>query len=250
MQVGVELNQVKEDLNQRDLLAKGLENELKEKDKKLKTSVLENKTLHKEIRDLEAKLETVTQVKAIEALDRNIDKLKCSICNDSYESVVSLSEHKRKYHFKDQVSQTRTINCEASTQIDVNNEPFLEEYPCFYCAEIISRSPLDHYEVCDQLGLPLHENGETETYVEQIVSPFPNPTSFPPPTLFPPAFGFPIIIDEPCYTCGERLRDKIQLRRHYNCAHPEIILFWCDMCLTNFGSERGLKSHMRNAHRQ
>ena len=79
------------------------------------------------------------------------------------------------------------------------------------------------------------------------------PTHFPPTNFhrpsFPPLNPFPPSIS--CYTCGngKLYNSKIDLKKHYDESHPELILFWCEVCFTNFASERGLKSHMRNSHK-
>ena len=74
------------------------------------------------------------------------------------------------------------------------------------------------------------------------------PTHFPQPS-FPPLYSFPPSTS--CYTCGngKLYNNKIELKKHYDESHRELILFWCEVCFTNYASERGLKSHRRNSHK-
>ena len=158
----------------------------------------------------------------------------------------------REYHYKDQVCQTRISKIEAFTQTKDEDESLDSEYACFYCDVTINSSEgnfFKHLVDCCEFGLIPDDvfYGKKNCETSFLPPPcFPPPPSFP-PTLFPAPFGFPIEVQ--CYICYEKFRYKINLRRHYNESHPEIILFWCDVCFNNFGSERGLQSHMRNEHK-
>ena len=57
-----------------------------------------------------------------------------------------------------------------------------------------------------------------------------------------------------CEICKAVCRDSRDLKMHidnyhgWKIPHPEMKLYWCDVCLTNFERERCLKSHKRNYH--
>ena len=165
----------------------------------------------------------------------------CPFCDEKFESKVNLNQHVRRNHHRDQVCQTELHNTKH-TKNEVKPET---EYLCFYCEQRISscKEKLQkHRFECCEVGRVLQE--KTQNYLQ----PFHALKTFPAlHTFYPPPFTLPT--DAPCYTCSERFLNKIELRRHYTESHPDFILFWCDVCLTNFGSERGLKSHMRNNHK-
>ena len=119
-----------------------------------------------------------------------------------------------------------------------------------------------HLSECSELGLLVvntldeHTTKETKTPIN-VVPPFSPPPSLAPhlfpPTLFPrhpfsPLVGFQKEVS--CYRCDDKFPHEVVLKDHYEKVHPEIILFWCKVCWTNFGSERGLQSHMRNDHKE
>ena len=179
----------------------------------------------------------------------------CTMCDFNAESGTQLRTHTRKTHCKDQTSQTT----ETSETCDSENNK--SEYHCFYCGFLIK---------CDQ---SLH-NHQLECCVNH------NSEKQRPSTLFATSdltstkvkcytchqqfankrerrkhydsthmnMMLPFPTDAPCYTCDDILATPTDLRDHYNNYHPEILLYWCDVCLTNFGSDRGLKSHLRNSH--
>ena len=160
---------------------------------------------------------------------------RCTLCDEKCESKVNLSQHVRKIHHKDQVSQTQANP--VKIEIELNSE-----YPCLYYGQTISsfEEKLEkHYGECREYGLVYYENNNKSSQPSPFLDQFNDLKYF-----YPPPFTLPT--DAPCYTCSERFQNKIELRRHYDESHPDIILFWCDVCLTNFGSDRGLQSHMRN----
>jgi hypothetical protein len=137
------------------------------------------------------------------------------------------------------------------------------DYPCFYCEEEIkTKSELEnHSQVCcekyldatygseykcDNFHTRVGEPRDLKRHVENH-----HIWDFPPLLMPPPSFSLPFsfpALNVSCFTCGEKMNFKSELKSHYSESHPEILLFWCDTCFTNFGSERGLKSHMRNNH--
>ena len=189
-----------------------------------KIDIIENEkeNLQYKVRETLAELETFKS-KADE--ENNVKKeYSCMLCNERLESI------ELKNHVKDKDCQT----------IDLIEN--FDEYLCYYCeVKIKTKDDLEtHRNVCC-------ENIKTNCQQSETFSqPLPSfhPTFHPD---YPPPFAIPT--DAPCYTCSERFRNKTDLRSHYSRNHPELILFWCDVCLTNFGSERGLKSHMRNNHK-
>jgi DNA-directed RNA polymerase subunit N (RpoN/RPB10) len=137
---------------------------------------------------------------------------------------------------------------------------------CFYCEKILnSRVDLGtHRKLCqntflhnkavinfkcekccsyfkDSISLMTHLKNHQILEFSTLYQPF----AVPPP---PYASPFPHCVQTYCYTCGKSVDSKAELKRHYGESHSEIVLYWCEVCYTNFGSERGLKSHMRNIH--
>ena len=158
----------------------------------------------------------------------------CEFCDKQFKCKADLSLHIRMMHHRNQVSQTE----EPKIKKEIVNAR-ISDYSCFYCQKRINSSNevlQKHYDECPQIGEFYEENPPSLKYD------YPNFNDY-------YGTGFALPTDEPCYTCNERLEDKLELRKHYTANHPELVLFWCDVCLTNFGSDRGLKSHMRNQHR-
>ena len=157
----------------------------------------------------------------------------CPSCDDMFTSRVELSQHVRKNHHRDQVCQTEAFNNNEALTVNV-------EYPCFYCEQTINDSKeqlLQHHGECRESGLCYQDN--SKKHFQPVLFFNFHPT-------YPPPFIFPTYV--PCYTCSETFKNKIDLRRHFDNVHPETVLFWCEVCLTNFGSDRG-QSHMRNNHK-
>ena len=223
------------------------DNLLTEQTKVLNTKISEFENVQKKKLEVDQllkksleELETVNKQKASDNDKKANPQFTCSICEDQFKHRIDLSQHLRINHCKDQVSQTEVPKVITS------------DYFCFYCDEEINtiEKLQEHQVECPEIGI----------YIEQNVDP-PLPTTLPwtrpPPSFAFPGFslpgfpfqGFPIPMDSPCYTCSEVLETKTKLREHYDLKHSEIILYWCDVCLTNFGSDRGLKSHLRNAHK-
>ena len=136
-------------------------------------------------------------------------------------------------HQRNQVSQTEAPKIKKEGVVTK-----ISDYSCFYCQKEINSSNdtlLKHFDECPQIGVFYEE------HPQPYFHPFPDFYHY-------DGTGFALPTDEPCYTCNERLENKLELRKHYTENHPELVLFWCDVCLTNFGSDRGLKSHLRNQH--
>ena len=222
---------------------KDLQNDLIEKDKILKAKDSEcdhlnkgNKEMKKRLEESLLKLVIMKEEKVLE--NNNMVNFKCSLCDFKHESAVELSAHVRENHYKDQVSQTKTPSNEITTiQREKKDETY--EYPCFYCGQIISskESLQSHQIECHNSDLGFHDRIYRETYFHPVLPAFPHH----PPFLLP--------LEVSCYKCCEKFKNKSELRTHCNASHPDLVLFWCDFCLTNFGSERGLQSHIRNKHK-
>jgi vacuolar-type H+-ATPase subunit I/STV1 len=210
---------------------KDLEGKLDEKNRALKVKVEESSNFKKETKDYQERLEeALSELKKERLLDKKLSlmEFKCVFCDVKFESAVDCSKHVRENHVRDQVSQTTKPKENLSDKDD--------SYPCFYCGFYMTNSKdvIEHRLVCCiEPGL---------AFLKEIHQAFPaHGFSFPPP--------FRIPTEEPCYTCDKILENKVTLRNHYDTVHQDMILFWCEVCLTNFGSERGLKSHMRNSHK-
>ena len=157
-------------------------------------------------------------------------QVECPFCGVEFPNRVDLSDHVRCNHVKDQVCQTQPAN-EPLQKINIESS-----YPCFYCGKIITSSNEMLKEHSKHCLIPIPKHCEMAIYKKPLIQSQYHPQSF----MFP--------IDFPCYTCPKVLSNKQDLRMHYDTSHPEKIMFWCEVCLTNFGSDRGLKSHMRNQH--
>ena len=94
--------------------------------------------LEKKLDDCVLELDSLKQKQLVE--NNNIVKLKCSVGAIHFDSGVSLRQHIREKHHKDQVSQTRTSSVEDLKQTDDNTENLNCEYPCFYCGENVNSS--------------------------------------------------------------------------------------------------------------
>ena len=207
-----------------------LEEKVDERNRALEVKVEESENVKKEKTDYQERLEeALSELRKERLLDKKLSlvEFKCVFCDVKFESAVDCRKHVRDTHVRDQVSQT------TKPKEKLNDKDPL--YPCFYCGFYMTNSKdvLEHRLACIAPGLCFQEE------IHQAL-----PThgfSFPPP--------FNIPTEEPCYTCDKILENKVTLRNHYNTVHQDMILFWCEVCLTNFGSERGLKSHMRNQHK-
>ena len=255
-------NEIKEDKEESIRVIRNLGEEVKETNEKLKAKIVECKGCKNDKIVLETKVNKclfdIDSIKKDQVLLNNNNPLKIQfpVCEVDFASKATLSEHVRESHQKDQVCQTRISKIEAFTQTKDEDETIDSEHACVYCDVTIKNSEenlFNHLFDCCEFGLIPEDTFNEENNYESMMLPpsflpppcFPPQPCFPPP-LFPAQFRFPIEVK--CYTCDEKFPFKINLRRHYNESHPEIILFWCDVCFTNFGSDRGLQSHMRNEH--
>ena len=214
-----------------DNLLKETTKTLNDKSAELESSLDENLKLDKQFKNSLKEIETLKQ-ESIENFNKVQTLETCNYCDDQCKSKIELSKHIREKHIKDQVSQTKAPKVAFS------------EFSCFYCEEKISTFKIlqEHRDVCREIGVfheQVDEQDANQPYALEI--PWMHP-SFPYKALSLPR-------NEPCYTCGEVLKTKTELRQHYDLKHSEIILHWCDECFTNFGSDQGLKSHLRNAHK-
>ena len=227
-----------DDLNQQSTkkcqIIKDLENEQIEKNEVLKAKDRECKNLKNEKIELKKRLEesllelaTMKEEKLPE--NNNTVKYRCPLCDVKFESAVELSAHVRGNHYKDQVSQTiKTPSVEISRQTEEKDQTC--EYPCFYCGQIIrsSKESLQSHQMkCRNPDLVFNDSIHRETYFQ--------PQPILPAYPYHPPFLLPLEVS--CYTCSEKFKNKSELRTHCNASHPELVLFWCDICLTNFGSE-------------
>ena len=122
----------------------------------------------------------------------------------------------------------------------------MSEYACFYCGYRINgqENLQKHKTECHEAELGFRDQ-ECCDINSQTLS-FTPPLPFVPPSLYQLSFSIPVQVM--CYTCSLEFKNKSELRRHYNSFHPDFKFFWCDICLANYGSERGLQTHMRNQH--
>ena len=123
----------------------------------------------------------------------------------------------------------------------------MSEYTCFYCGyRINSQENLQkHKTECREAELAIGDQKCGDISNRQAYS-FPHPLTLEPPSSYPPAFTVPVQVM--CYTCNKEFKNKSELRRHFTSFHPDFKFFWCEICLANYGSERGLQTHMRNQH--
>ena len=226
-----------------------LETKLVLKNKNLNVKHSEIKEINKENDNLKAKLDQCMKEFNSFKLETNHMKKKqasfeCNFCAMIFDSGVELSQHVRDNHVKHQVSQTKITDVEMSTQTEETYEVAECEYPCFYCGQMLTSSESSlstHLSECPELGLLVDDLNENENNE-------PNPsiqTSLPPPSLppllfappfhpphpFSPFVGFPREVS--CNSCHEKFPHEVVLKRHYSEVHPEITLFWCNVCWTH-----------------
>ena len=178
---------------------------MKEKGKALKAKDTECKILRKEKTENEKVFEKSLLelgVSQNEKMVENNNKVnfRCTLCDEKCESKVNLSQHVRKIHHKDQVSQTQANPVKIETELN-------SEYPCFYCGQRIcsSEEKLEkHYGECREYGLVYHENNNKSSQPSPFLHQFSDLKYF-----YPPPFTLPA--DAPCYTCSERFENKIEL---------------------------------------
>ena len=186
---------------------------------------------------------------------RKFSKITLSVCTSSGFDIIPLEKF-------DKSAQTHQKEYKIGDTQTKDDEVF--PHTCFYCEKgINSKKELqNHSKLCHETLLNVRNQEKYKVADFNMKSSehsilFPQ-TLFPPPILppllfpqpsFPPPYPFQTSIS--CYTCGngEHYSSKIDLKKHYDEAHPELILFWCNVCFTNFARERGLKSHMRNSHK-
>ena len=148
----------------------------------------------------------------------------CPHCNFEFSSRVDLSDLVRVNHVKDEVCQTQESPIKSVLLLlwERNNEH--------------NRLSWKHQKDCMEPTLSFKHKRNTS------YKPPPKLNSFSVPS-------FMLNTNFPCYTCPAIFTNKSDVRTHYDISHPEKILFWCEVCLTNIGSDRGLKSHMRKQHK-
>ena len=93
-----------------------------------------------------------------------------------------------------------------------------EEYPCFYCDTIIK-----HKE-----EIKVHKRSCREI----VIAP-----------------GDSYICDK----CSENCKNEEEFNKHKTLNHapwapPGTKIFWCNLCIMNYGTQEGLRTHRRNWH--
>ena len=161
----IELNGLKQELNKINQVKKDIEDELKAKSKGFESKDVECKHLTNEKKELQKKFDkklSELDVMKNERLLENNNKVnfKCSFCDDKYECAVELSQHVRRNHYKDQISQTRQAFANIFTQTEEKSETITCEYPCFYCGNIICSSEdlQKHKLECHEASLPFQDD--------------------------------------------------------------------------------------------
>ena len=102
--------------------------EIKSKDTECSNLKSDKIAITKQLDKCELQLESLESEKLIE-ISSTSKEVKCSHCDNNYESLVELSPHVRVEHFKHQVSQTRGMNVDnKSTQYEKDHN--FEIYPC------------------------------------------------------------------------------------------------------------------------
>ena len=122
---------------------------------------------------------------------------------------MTLTQHIREKHHKDQVCQTRKTVANVTIQTD--DDEVNSEYPCYYCDYWITsyEDLVNHKEDCPVLD----------------------------------------IRDDKCDQCDARFKLRTDLMDHYKNIHPEISIIWCDFCQAGFDMIEELQCHIRIEHR-
>ena len=203
------LSDIKEGKDKMDQVVKNLktrEEALKETKTNLKNVNIEKIAVEKKLDKLEKEMEIIKKKQVVE-------KLKCKVCDISFESSVFLTQHIREKHSRDQVCQTR--QSVASVTIQTDEEATLDtwEYPCYYCDYVINSSEelKNHREDCSVcLGLDLGK--------------------------------------DKCDQCDEKFEHRTELIDHYQNNHPDIFIIWCDFRQAGFDMLEDLRGHIRMEH--
>ena len=168
----------------------------------LKNASIEKASLGDKLEQTVQEMETLKMKQALE-------ELKCKVCAISFKSSVTLTEHIRENHFKDQVCQTRKPV--ANANIQTNDKEIICEYPCYYCDYVIAsfEDLMNHKTDC-----PVLDN-----------------------------------CDDKCDQCEAAFNQRTDLINHYKNIHPEITINWCDFCQAGFDKIEELQCHIRIEHR-
>ena len=193
--------------NEKDQVAKNLK--LCEKASEGTDNDLKNVNIEKIAVD--KKLDKI--VKEMENLKKKqlIEELKCNVCAISYKSTVSLTQHIREKHQRDQVSQTKKAVANFATQTSDNATEDNSEYPCYYCDYAIKsfEDLMNHKGDCPLLDLD----------------------------------------QDKCDQCGGNFENRTDLIDHFRNIHPEKSIVWCDFCQAGFETIEELQCHIRIEHR-
>ena len=142
-----ELDSMKGEKIKMEKIMDDLKDQLKVNNDVIKAKDIEFSDLKKDKIGLENQLDKcVTELESVKkekmSENDNMKEVKCSHCNFKCESTVQLGQHVRSNHFKNQVSQTRTVN--------IHRELNFTEYSCYYCRKMIKslHDLEEHKPVC------------------------------------------------------------------------------------------------------
>ena len=181
-----------------------------------------------QLHECKLQLEVLKSDKLIE--NSETKEIKCSHCENKYDSLVELSQHVRTEHFKHQVSQTRRMNVDnKSSQYETDHN--FEVFPCFYCDCLLRcSSELEgHATTCTVFGELLQSES---TGINMF----------------------------PCAQCDFLSASMEELLAHMNNYHSDNLVvsehlnnedvYTCDFCCNMFGTLGGLRSHIRSLHKE
>ena len=203
--------QIRDEINKTEAKNKALLANLEDGFKAMKAKEIEIGKLNNEIVTVKSRLdascielETMRQNE-----NNNIVEYLCKFCGKKYFEANELRQHIRTKHYKDQVSQTGTLNKIVATQTEEKIET--SEYPCFYCDHVITslEDLMNHKGDCPLLD----------------------------------------VCQDKCDQCDAKFEHRIDLIDHYKANHPELSIIWCDFCQAGFETLEVLQCHIRIEHR-
>ena len=172
-------------------------------------------------------------------------EVECSECSFRLPSYKILKEHKRSEHCRNKATQNDEIS-------------LFEEYPCFYCDEMIcSDSDLGKHTISCYGCIRLTEQVEfpckfCETNCISILELEQHMTvyHYEWDLTDEPSFEY----EFPCDVCDTNCVTKVELEQHMTDYHYNFYtkadLKSCDFCSLKFGTLGGLRSHIRSLHKE
>ena len=189
---------------------KNLEEKLEVKVKALKVKDEACKEFKGAKADYEKRLEeSLLELKNAKCVKQS---LLCDLCEFESKSQVAFKEHVRRYHLREQRTQT-SLDGIKSVEKDW-------EHPCFYCDKIIISSEDLQFHKCEY-----HEQWLCDSEYQEDFNLF------------------------QCDDCGAECENKTDLDGHISSYH-ELGTFYCNICPLKFSTNGDLYFHKQRCHEE